>query len=52
MSSGGDPLTEPQGQATGGGGVEESYLSPTLTLEPELECFLQTQTTMKDTRDK
>ena len=32
MSSGEDPLREPQGQVTGGGEVEESNLGPTPTL--------------------
>ena len=44
MSSGEDPLREPQGQVTGGGGIDESDLGPTPTLEPELEHFLQTPT--------
>ena len=50
MSSGEDPLREPQGQVTGGGEVEESDLGPTPTLE--LECFWQTPTTMWDARDR
>ena len=51
MSSGEDPLTELQGQATVGE-VEESNLSPTPTLRPELECFLEAPTTRQGTGDR
>ena len=52
MSAREDPFREPQGQVTGGGEVEKRNLGPTPTLEPELEHFLQTPTTMWDTRDR
>ena len=51
MSSGEDPSREIWGQATGGGEVEESDLGPPTTLGPDLECFLETPTTMWGTRD-
>ena len=52
MSSGEDPLREPQEQATGGGEVEESNLGPTPTLGPELEHFLEAPTTRWGARDR
>ena len=38
------PSREPQGQATGGGEMEESDLGPPPTLGPGLECFLEMST--------
>ena len=52
MSSGEDPLRQPQGQATRGGEVEESNLCPTPTIGLELECFLETPTTTQGARDQ
>ena len=52
MSSREDPLRGPQGQATGGGEVEESNLGPTPTLGPELEHFLEAPTTRWSARDR
>ena len=46
------PMGEPQGQATGGGKVEESDLGPPPTLGPELEHFLEMPTTVWGARDK
>ena len=51
MSSGEGPLREPLGQVTGGGEVEESDLGPLLTLEPELEHFLEALGPMWCARD-
>ena len=52
MSSGEGPLTEPLGQVTGGGEVEESNLGPLPALEPELECFLEAPTPIWGTGDR
>ena len=52
MSSREGPSRGLRGQATGGEEVEEIDLGPPPTLRPELECFLETPTTMQGNRDR